>query len=142
MNFGYFTMGIHKAQNLSSFKQTGSKGGGARNRTQLIVFSSKRHNTRKHRKEVEPERKEEQIKELEYTYDCYNHLSQYRALVLDSAYQPVEIINWQRAICMDIVGKVDVLEYYDITVNSSRDEFFLPAVIRVQIYIQKLKAFG
>lgn len=54
-------------------------------------------------------------------------LSRYRALVLDSTYQPIDVVNWQRAICMEIATKVDVLEYYeDVTVKAPRDEFLLP----------------
>lgn len=29
-----------------------------------------------------------------------------RALVLDNSYRPVSVINWQRAICMDLFDKV------------------------------------
>ena len=37
--------------------------------------------------------------------------SKYRALVLDTSYRPIDIVNWQRAICLDIFDKVgDELE--------------------------------
>ena len=29
-----------------------------------------------------------------------------RALVLDSSYRPIDVINWQRAICLDLFDKV------------------------------------
>ncbi len=29
-------------------------------------------------------------------------LNRYRALVLDSSYQPIDVVNWQRAICLEI----------------------------------------
>lgn len=61
-------------------------------------------------------------------------LSRYRALVLDSAYRPVEVVNWQRAICMDLLQKADVLEYYEATVSSVSEQFFLPAVMRTRRY--------
>lgn len=32
-----------------------------------------------------------------------------RALVLDSSYRPIDVVNWQRAICLDLFDKVDVL---------------------------------
>ena len=35
----------------------------------------------------------------------FRSLSQYRALVLDSSYRPVDVVNWQRAICMDLLSK-------------------------------------
>lgn len=61
-------------------------------------------------------------------------LSRYRALVLDSAYRPIDVVHWQRAICMDVLQKVDVLEYYDYTINSVKEQFFLPAVMRARWY--------
>lgn len=61
-------------------------------------------------------------------------LSRYRALVLDASYRPIDVIHWQKAICLDILEKVDVLEYYEATVNSVRSSFFLPAVLRTRWY--------
>jgi 5-methylcytosine-specific restriction endonuclease McrA len=63
--------------------------------------------------------------------------SKYRALLLDTTYRPIDIVNWQRAICLDMFDKVDVLEYYDICARSARDEFMLPAVMRVRMYVQR-----
>lgn len=31
-----------------------------------------------------------------------------RALVLDSSYRPIDVVNWQRAICLDLFDKVQV----------------------------------
>ena len=36
------------------------------------------------------------------------------------------------AICLDLLEKVDVLEYYDATVSSVNEQFFLPAVLRTR----------
>lgn len=63
--------------------------------------------------------------------------NRYRALVLDTSYRPIDIVNWQRAICLDLFDKVDVLEYYDALVHSARHEFMIPAVLRVRMYIQR-----
>ena len=32
--------------------------------------------------------------------------NRYRALVLDTSYRPIDIVNWQRAICLDLFDKV------------------------------------
>ena len=32
-----------------------------------------------------------------------------RALVLDSSYRPIDVVNWQRAICLDLFDKVSHL---------------------------------
>lgn len=77
--------------------------------------------------------------------DTVNVLSQeplssfnrYRALVLDTSYRPIDIVPWQRAICLDLFDKVDVLEYYDALVHSARAEFMIPAVLRVRMYVQR-----
>lgn len=62
-------------------------------------------------------------------------LNRCRALVLDSTYQPIDVVNWQRAICLEISTKVDVLEYYDdVTVKAPSDEFLVPAVVRVRYF--------
>lgn len=58
--------------------------------------------------------------------------SRYRALVLDASYRPIDIVNWQRAIVLDLLQKADVLEYYDYTVSSVSEQFFVPAVIKAK----------
>lgn len=41
-------------------------------------------------------------------------------------------------ICMDWVGKVDVLEYYpDMSVESASDAFPIPAVMKAHAYVHK-----
>jgi 5-methylcytosine-specific restriction endonuclease McrA len=65
---------------------------------------------------------------------AYGFLNRYRALVLDAGYRPIDVMNWQRAIVMDLLEKADVLEYYDATINSVSEQFFLPAVIRARWY--------
>lgn len=71
---------------------------------------------------------------LEMPHRSLQMLSRYRALVLDSAYRPIDVVNWQRAICMNLLQKADVLEYYDFTISSVSEEFFLPAVMRARWY--------
>lgn len=45
----------------------------------------------------------------------------------------------RRAVCLDLADKADVLEYYseDVTVRSVREEFYLPAVLRVRTHRSK-----
>eukprot|EP01025_Chloroclados_australasicus_P032811 TRINITY_DN3333_c0_g1_i1.p1 TRINITY_DN3333_c0_g1~~TRINITY_DN3333_c0_g1_i1.p1 ORF type:complete len:265 (+),score=4.12 TRINITY_DN3333_c0_g1_i1:429-1223(+) len=141
-------MGMFTSPSLVTIYQSNSRD--RRTLKSCIRASShkgKGHTVKKSAKQIALEKQmqidREKMQEINRSFENeLKRLSRYRALVLDSAYQPVEVINWQRAICMDIVGKVDVLEYYDITVNSSSDEFYLPAVVRVRIYIQKFKQCG
>eukprot|EP00884_Botryococcus_braunii_P010622 jgi/Botrbrau1/19561/Bobra.0035s0053.1 len=64
-----------------------------------------------------------------------HNLTRRRALVLDNSYRPVDVINWQRAICLDLFDKADVLEYYDDCVHSARDAYPIPAVLRVRMFL-------
>jgi hypothetical protein len=81
-----------------------------------------------------------------------------RTLVMDVSYTAVDVVSWQRAICLDILEKVEVssshpprgvstpharashvsareqvVEYYESTVKSCNAEFQIPAVIKVRL---------
>lgn len=68
-----------------------------------------------------------------------DELSGYRGLVLDLSYRPVNVVCWKRAICLEFIGKADVLEYYDQTVSSPSGSFYIPAVLRVPQLLQVVK---
>ncbi len=46
-------------------------------------------------------------------------------------------VRWQRAMVLDLLDRVDVLEYYQRVVRTTADAFPLPAVIRHRGYIRK-----
>lgn len=60
-----------------------------------------------------------------------------RTLVLDAAFRPMHAVRWQRAMVLDLLDRVDVLEYYDAVVNSASDAFPLPAVIRHRGHVRR-----
>jgi 5-methylcytosine-specific restriction endonuclease McrA len=64
-------------------------------------------------------------------------LSHYRALLLDKAFRPLRAVGWQRALVLDLTARVEVLEYYDRFVQTARDAFPLPAVIRTPSWIDR-----
>ncbi|EER95913.1 hypothetical protein BDA96_02G046800 [Sorghum bicolor] len=68
-----------------------------------------------------------------------DELSGFRGLVLDLSYRPVNVVCWKRAICLEFIGKADVLEYYDQTVSSPSGSFYIPAVLRVPQLLQVVK---
>jgi 5-methylcytosine-specific restriction endonuclease McrA len=70
----------------------------------------------------------------------FDEFDVYRGLVLDISYKPIDIINWKRAICMDIFQKADVLTYYDQYVHSAYAAYPLPAVLRVHNYVNLPKS--
>ncbi len=54
-----------------------------------------------------------------------------RTLILDSAYQPCEIVGWQRAVTLLFRGKVEVVEEYDEEIRSVSIAIRMPAVVRL-----------
>lgn len=63
-------------------------------------------------------------------------LSSCRCLVLDLACRPVGILGWKRAICLDLLEKVEVLEYHDVCVRSVSRKHPIPAVLRAQAILK------
>lgn len=52
-------------------------------------------------------------------------------LVLNSSYQPLKIVSWQRAIILLYKGKVEVLEEYEREIRSVSFAIKLPSVLRL-----------
>jgi 5-methylcytosine-specific restriction endonuclease McrA len=58
-------------------------------------------------------------------------LSESRTLLLSIAFEPIEIVSWQRAISLQVRGAVEVLEEYDWVVRSPSITLEAPAVVRL-----------
>jgi len=54
-----------------------------------------------------------------------------RALLLNSTYEPLGVVDWKKAVRLSCLEKVEVLEYYPIVLRSAREDFFSPSVIRL-----------
>jgi len=52
-------------------------------------------------------------------------------LLLDQGYQPLEIIPWQRALVMHLLGKVELLTAHGWSVQTVSRSFPAPAVVRL-----------
>ena len=52
-------------------------------------------------------------------------------LLLNASYEPLRVVNWQRAINLLWLGKVEVLEVYDRDIQSVSITLKLPAVMRL-----------
>jgi len=64
-----------------------------------------------------------------------------RTLVLDLGYQPHRIVSWQRAVCMILQSKAEVVEEYDETVYESATFIFkMPSIIRLLRKVARKKA--
>lgn len=59
-----------------------------------------------------------------------------RVLLLNQSYEPISVINWQKAISLLVLDKVEVIEEYEgKNIRSKHIVFRMPAVVRL------LKAF-
>lgn len=52
-------------------------------------------------------------------------------LLLDQGYQPLRVIPWQRAMCMQFLGKVEVVSSHDWSARTVSRQFEVPAVVRL-----------
>lgn len=63
-------------------------------------------------------------------------LSSIKSLVLNSSYEPMRIVSWQKALILWFQDKVEVLEYHTVFARSSRASFQLPSVLRLKSYVR------
>lgn len=62
-----------------------------------------------------------------------------KALVLDSTYFPVQIIDWKKAMVLFFTGRAEVVDYHeDIEIRSTQDSYKLPKVLRLFQKVNKL----
>lgn len=59
-----------------------------------------------------------------------------RSLLLNSSYEPMKIVSWQKALILWFQDKVEVLEYHNVFVRSVRATFQLPSVMRLKSYVR------
>lgn len=62
-----------------------------------------------------------------------------QTLILNPWMAPHRVCNWQEAITLLVTDKIDVLEEYDVTVNSPSVTMNLPAVVRLRKSIAPFK---
>jgi len=58
-------------------------------------------------------------------------------LLLNSTYEPLLVVSWQRAVTMMVLEKVDVLESYATTLRAVSMSMSMPAVIRLKSYVRR-----
>lgn len=59
-----------------------------------------------------------------------------QTLLLNASYEPIKVVNWQRAITLWTLGKVEIVETYDREVRSVTFSFKLPAVVRLLTFVK------
>ncbi len=63
-------------------------------------------------------------------------LTSMRSLLLNSSYEPMRVVSWQKALILWFQGKVEVLEYHHSFARSARQSFQLPSVLRLKSYVR------
>lgn len=53
------------------------------------------------------------------------------ALLLNSTYEPILVIDWKKAITLVVLGKAEILVHQDARVRSASDFHTLPSVLRL-----------
>lgn len=65
-----------------------------------------------------------------------------RTLVLNAGYEPMQLISWQRALCLVLASKAELVAEYGETVRSVSECFPLPSVVRLKRYVGYVRQFG
>ena len=63
-------------------------------------------------------------------------LESFKVLVLNSSYEPLRIVNWERALTLLLGGRVEVLESYTRQVRSPSKSFCIPSIVRLKQYVR------
>ncbi len=59
-----------------------------------------------------------------------------QALLLNASYEPLKVVNWQKAITLWCQGKVEVIAVHDREVRAVSISFKLPSVIRLLRFVR------
>lgn len=65
-----------------------------------------------------------------------------KALVLNSSYEPLRIVSWQKALVLWFQDKVEILEFHTTFVRSVSATFNLPSVLKLKHYIKPKRIDG
>ena len=64
-----------------------------------------------------------------------------QTLLLNATYEPLKVVNWQKAITLLCQGKVEVISVYDREIRAVSFSIKLPSVIRLLRYIRIKRRF-
>ena len=65
-----------------------------------------------------------------------------RTLVLNAGYEPLNTVSWQRAVCLVLLYKAEVVEESDKMIRSLKRSIALPKIIRLHAYISPYQIMG
>src|SRR5438874_11502089 len=64
-----------------------------------------------------------------------------QALLLNASYEPLKVVNWQKAITLWCQGKVEVIAVHDREIRAVSVSFKLPSVIRLLRFVKIKRRF-
>ena len=64
-----------------------------------------------------------------------------QTLLLNATYEPLKVVNWQKAITLLCQGKVEVISVYDREIRAVSFSIKMPSVIRLLRYIKIKRRF-
>ena len=59
-----------------------------------------------------------------------------QTLLLNATYEPLKIVNWQKAVTLWCQGKVEIISVYDREIRAVSFSFKLPSVIRLLRFVR------
>lgn len=65
-----------------------------------------------------------------------------RTLVLNAGYEPLQLITWQRALCLILSDKAEIVSEYEVQVRSVSVTYLMPSVVRLKKYARVVSRFG
>jgi 5-methylcytosine-specific restriction endonuclease McrA len=74
--------------------------------------------------------------QAEQTRNTGGPLSSSKALLLNSSYEPMKVVGWQKALILWFQGKVEIIEYHNIFARSVSCSFQIPSVMRLKSYVR------
>ncbi|MSO83191.1 MAG: HNH endonuclease, partial [Acidobacteria bacterium] len=64
-----------------------------------------------------------------------------QTLLLNASYEPLKVVNWQKAITLWCQGKVEVIAVHDREIRAVSVSFKLPSVIRLLRFVRIKRRF-
>ncbi len=58
-------------------------------------------------------------------------------LLLNSTFEPLRVVTWKKAILLVMLGKVEVIEEYDLIIRGVSFSIHLPAVVRLNRLVKR-----
>lgn len=65
-----------------------------------------------------------------------------RTLVLNAGFEPMQLVSWQKALCLVLANKAEVIVHSETVVRSVKVTMKLPSVVRLVRYVQAVGKLG